>query len=289
MPELITTVVIENRLEFLAAHPDHLNWMLSPFARHRDLAKIVDAKYISECIKYIQNCKTLIRPVNEADLSKLPSIVIASNQGESEQFIGDYGSELQTQESEPDTIIVFDVTEIDRQVIKTPTIDVAKAVWPTLWAKSGDFESRIDMVVEKEGETWLYLKDEPPAGTPLRAWKATTSNKVHGYQLGASIDSVKVQVMLTTAGDHAIHRLMCTLLRYALKSGRALFDCHGMQVATFSQQPVTLIDPDQLIWQTTFSVDAKMTDFWITDEFTLDDSGPLNIEIIPSRATIERG
>jgi hypothetical protein len=282
MAELSATAVIENRLDFLRDHPDHLNWMLSPFVCNREVARLVDARYVTECVKYIREVRPLVRPVNEADMNKLPSIVIASYQGEAQQFLGDYGMDMQVQNFPPQVVTSFDVTWTEAEVIKT-TKEVAGLVWPGLFARQGDFSSRIKMVVEGNNETSLHLESAPPAGITLRAWNATTSVKTKAYELNSSMDTVKINVTLTTAGDHAIHRLMAVLLRYCLKSGRRLFDSYGLQVASFGQQPVVLADPDQIVWQTMFTIEAKMTDHWIANEYEIDDSGPLEIVVVPDR------
>lgn len=286
--ELITTVVIENRLNFLKSNPDHLNWMLLPFVVNKSVGRLVDARYVAECVKYITTNKINIRPANEADLAKLPSIVIMGYQGEGQQFIGDYGGELPVKCFDPVTVATFDVIGFDGDTLKVPAgYNVSSMIWPNLWAKSGEFQSRILQVIDKGDETWINLKDAPPVGTPLRGWQATTSEAQKHYQINSSIDTVKVQVTLTTVGDHANHRLLCTVLRYCLKSGRLLFDDYGMQVATFNQQPVVLADAEQLIWQTPFMIEAKLTDHWISQEYLVDDSGSAEVTVVPDHNLLE--
>jgi hypothetical protein len=72
---------------------------------------------------------------------------------------------------------------------------------------------------------------------------------------------------------------MTTVVRYCLKSGRLLFDSYGMQVARFTQQPIVLVDEEQMIWQTGFVMESKMADHWVDSENLLDDSGPSNVEL----------
>jgi hypothetical protein len=129
----------------------------------------------------------------------------------------------------------------------------------------------------------LALEDQAPVGMTLKGCMVNTSIDQKWYKINSSIDIVKVSVILTTAGDHSIHRMMTTLLRYCLKSGRMLFEGHGMQVATFSCRPVQLVDNESLIWQTEFTIDAKVTDHWIIDEGGLI-TAPMIVEISPPTA-----
>jgi len=243
--------------------------MLSPFARHPKLAAMVDPRYIEQCIYYIKNNRPMVRPVFELDMNKIPSIVVASFQGEGVQFIGDYGGEVSTEDIHaPTPILEFDAIEIKENTITAPANqNVYETIWKGLYIKSGDFSSRIDRASRDEnGTVTIFTDTEFPSGSPLKGCRVMTSCDQKWYKINCSIDTVKVSITLTTSGDHAIHRLMVTVLRYCLKSGRLMFDDYGMQVATFSQQPATLADDTQLIWQTQFMLEAKVTDHWIVDE-----------------------
>lgn len=267
MPELILTVVIENRLQYLSEHLDHLNFMLMPYVTNRGVARLVDAKHVSQCIDYIKNNRPMVRPIYELDMNKIPSIVIASYQGESSQFIGNYGTELAAEQYDPSTVLTFDAIRNENgSIVTTSNQNVLETVWPNLYFTSGGFASKITQVVDKQSEVWLTLQDEAPVGTPLKACSIKTSLNQKWYVINSSIDMIKASVTLTTAGEHSIHRLMTVLLRYCLKSGRMLMETQGLQTPTFSQRPVQLADNEQLIWQTEFTVEAKATDHWIESE-----------------------
>jgi hypothetical protein len=231
---------------------------------------MVDAKYVAQCVDYIRNNENrpLVRPVFETDMNKLPSIVVASYQGESQNFLGDYGMEhLAQSKIDPVVITTFDAIRIEEGVVTTTdNQNVYETVWPGLYFRSGDVFSKINRIAQEEGVVRLYLDSSAPVGTTLKGCQITTSCDQKWYSLNSSVDTVKVSITLTTHGDHAIHRLMTVLLRYCLKSGRMLFEQHGMQVATFSQQPAVVADESQLIWQTQFTADAKITDHWIESE-----------------------
>lgn len=268
--ELITTAVIEDRLDFLSKHPDHINWLLSTLVTNRALKRLVDARYVDECVKYITTNRINVRPVYESDMAKFPSIVIAAHQGESQQFIGDEGGDALVQEMAPQVLLSFKATQFVNDIIMvSDNQNVEETVWPSLYFRSGTFVSKILRVYKVEGTpTMVHVQtDRPiPSGTSLRSCEVITTPNQQWYHFNSSIDDVTVSATLSTAGDHAIHRLMCIVLRYCLKSGRLIFDSYGMQVATFSQQPVQLADDTQMIWQTNFTIQAKATDHWIVQD-----------------------
>ena len=268
--ELITTAVIEDRLDFLSKHPDHINWMLSSLVCNKAMKRLVDARYVDECVKYITTNRINVRPVYESDMAKFPSIVIAAHQGESQQFIGDEGGDAMVREVAPQVLLDFNATQFaGDMIIASDNQGVEETVWPGLYFRSGAFVAKILRVYKVVGTPTLVNVqiDRPiPSGTSVRGCEVITTPNQQWYHFNSSIDDVVVSATLSTAGDHAIHRLMCIVLRYCLKSGRLLFDSYGMQVATFSQQPVTLADDTQMIWQTNFTIQAKATDHWITQD-----------------------
>lgn len=280
MAELVTTAVIENRLLYLSQHPDHINWMLAPFVTNKEVGRLVDARYVAECIKYITTVRPMVRPLYETDMAKLPSIIVASHQGEAQQFLGDYGGSVCAGDVSPTILLTFNaIGATSNTLITTDNQNVEETVWPGLYLRSGDFVSRINSVYKLNGDVIVQLDKDLPSGVSLRNCEVITSANQKIYEFGSSIDNVVVNITLSTSGDHAIHRLMSTVLRYCLKSGRMLFDSYGMQVATFSQQQVIVADETQLVWQTNFVAEAKITDHWITDESNLI-GAPMTVDMI---------
>jgi hypothetical protein len=140
--ELITTAVIEDRLEYLSKHPDHLNWMLSPYVMYGRIARLVDAKYVAQCVEYLHNNRPMVKPVYELDMQKMPSIVVSSYQAESQQFLGDEGSSVMASEQQPRSILTFDALSVlGNTVVVSSNQKVLETVWPSLYFQSGDFSS----------------------------------------------------------------------------------------------------------------------------------------------------
>jgi hypothetical protein len=287
MADLITVAVIENRLQYLADHPDHINWMLRPFVCNPALKRLVDVNYVAQCVDMIVNNRPIVRPLNDADMNKIPSIIVASNQGETQQFIGDQGIPYHVSNESSQSIIRFKASAIKgTEVFVSQALGVQNVTWPGLYLKSGTYTSKVRSVrqssVDPLSDYIIELSSDLPSDAPLGQCSIETSPQEKWYDLHASVDSVKVLTTLTTSGDVSVHRLMSTVLRYCLKSGRSLFDAYGMQVASFSQQPIIIADAEQLIWQTSFSVDAKIADHWIDSESGLV-GAPTEVEVTPSR------
>jgi hypothetical protein len=286
MPDMVACAVIEERLDYLRQHPDHINWLLLPFTRFAHLNWMVGNQHVKQCVDYVVGTKPLVRPYYEMDIAKMPSIVTASSQGEATKFIGDYGFEACAQQIPPECVVTADALGYNGNVVIFPLgAKVGERIWPNLWGVTNGFTSRIVSVIDDvEAQiTKVELKDEIPAGSVMKNWRFQTSVREKNYSVNSSIDDVTLTVTLTTAGDHGIHRLMTTVVRYCLKSGRLLFDAYGMQCASIVQQPIVLVDEEQMIWQTGFILECKVTDHWIDHEYVTDDSGPLNVTVTAER------
>lgn len=284
MADLAVTAVLEEKLEFLRNNPDHLNWMLGQFVRFPKINWMVGPNHIKQCVQYIMNVKPIVRPYYEMDLAKLPSIVMSSSQGESMQFMGDYGFESRQEMLKPLQIITIDVVSYDKNIVWIDRKTEEK-LWPGLWISIGDFKSKIVSIFDKvDGvNVKMELADNVPVGTPLKDWIISTAKSEKWYTVNSSVDDVTTTITLTTMGEHGTHRLMSTVVRYCLKSSRMLFDDYGMQVARFIQQPIVLIDEEQMVWQTGFVMESKMADHWIEKEVNVDGGVLFDVDVIPDR------
>jgi hypothetical protein len=269
-------------MAFLAAHPTHIAWLFRMYLINEDVARLVDPRYVDQVVKYIQNIRPLIRPVYEADLAKMPSIVMASSQAENIQFLGDQGVQYEQTELPPFQIVNFDAYEYDGDTLKTYEKSLCYKTWPNLWAVSGPFKSQILQMFPEDDHIVVTLKDPIPAGTPMRGWTVESAERTETYMLGASVDDVSSTITLSTAGDHGIHRLMAVVMRWVLKSGRPFLDRQGLQVSRVTQHPTVLADNEQMIWQTVFALESKTTDHWIASDAIIDESERGLVDVIPT-------
>lgn len=279
--DLATVAIIEDAFEFLSKNPRHLEFILSMYCRYPLLQKLVGTEHIKQCMEYVINNQIHVAPFYEMDLKKRPSIVVISSGTESQQFIGDYG----TQEKQTKVLKPIIYAEFDAKKIGTDTISVAASynldqkLWVGVHVAQGDQVFKLRGILKKDKNTTvLHFDEDLPEGLSLKGWKAQSADREKGYVINASIDDVTVQMKLTTNGDFSVHRLMALVLRYAIKSRRLKFDEFGMQVANFSYSPPMSTDPEEQEFESVFTLTAKFTDHWIDREFDLPDSAA-NIDV----------
>jgi hypothetical protein len=287
--DLVTVVVIEDGLRHLAANPTHLHFIMSPFVCDDAVRKLVGTQYIDQVIEFVTKRKIFVTPVYQADEEKLPQITTIASQGEGQQFIGDYGYDLSNQRVLPPHVYTqFDVKNYQGDTLFVPPeLHIEEKIWRNVYIRQGDFVATcIGIIPGTPGEeTAILLDRDVPAKTSFTGWTSESAPEATGYVVNSSQDDVEVQVTLTTNGDYSIHRLLSIVTRYCLKRGRGLFNQHGMQVASFNQgMPLQNLDNDKL-YQTTFTVRAKVTEHWIEKEYRGEDpSGRLDIDLIATEA-----
>lgn len=269
--DLSTIVVIKAGLERLAQNPNHLSFMLSGFTAFKEIRQLVGAQYIDQCVKLISERRIHVMPYYEADMQKLPSVVVAHKPNEGTQFIGDYGSVAESGvELPPQFVMQFDAVQISDNLLSVPaSLNVEKTLWSNLWVYNSGFMSQITGIAPGSGSTptVIALKDTITT-TTLKGWVAQTAETKKMYEVHSSIDNTDIQAKLTTIGEYGNHRVMATAIRYVLKQGRMHFNDLGLQVATFGQSFPILTDGDQQTYETTFTISCKVTDSWIDHEFT---------------------
>jgi hypothetical protein len=274
LADLVTCAVLKDGLQFLADHPAHLEFILGSFVNIPELKSLVGAEHIKECIEFITTNRMHVAPFYQIDIKKRPALSVVSSGSENVQFIGDYGS---VQESRivlpPRTYQSWDAKEISKCTMKVAkNLELEKKLWVGLVISNGTHSAILKGILVRDGEdTTLYLDREWDENPRLTGWSAQSDNTAKGYVVHSSMDDVRVQVKLTTNGDYTVHRLMSIVTRYCLKRGRLMFDRMGMQVATFNYTPPMLTDNTEFEFESVFTIDAKMMDSWIYEEFFLND------------------
>jgi len=279
-------MVIEDGLAHLAAHPDHLNFILSPFFKHRAIREYVGAKHISDCVSYVVNNRIYVAPYYQADLGKVPSIVTVARQGEEQQFLGDLGDYQKNCVVLPPIKyfdFIIDGIEDDRTSLLVPEeLKVEEQLWPRIWVANGSFKAQVDYIQVRPGlSTKIALKTKVPDQINYTGWSAQSGEREKGYEIHASLDSVEVNAVLTTTGDYTVHRLMSIVTRYCLKRGRLLFDHYGFQVPQISQGMPVKEEEQPPVYSTVFTIRGKLTEHWIANEFDyIDESAKLTLDYI---------
>jgi hypothetical protein len=286
IPDLAATVIIQDALDFLSKNPKHLEFILSMYCRYPRLQKFVGTKHLKDCMDYILENRIEVGPFYQVDIKRRPSISIVSSGAESQQFLGDYGTQQQQQKILPPLIYAdFDATKIKGDTLTVPAgYKLESILWHGVFIANGTEIFKLEGIVAKAGKpTVLCLDREIPEGTSLKGWRACSDDRKKGYVINASIDDITIQLKLSTNGDFVIHRLLVILLRYCIKSRRMEFDNYGIQVASVNFSPPMLTDPDEMEFESVFTLSAKFTDHWIEKEFDLPDAAAkIDIGLIAS-------
>lgn len=283
--DLITVVVVEDGLQHLRKHPDQLNFILSPFTCQPRIRELVGARHLGDCVSFVTENRLHVAPYYEADLQKVPSLVIVSRTSEDQQFIGDYGYQTQARFFDPFVYTTFDIVglEEDRRVLFVPkALHIEEKIWPNVWVKNGAFQTQVEGIhVREDADTRVLVKDAVPAGTNFAGWTAQSSARRVGYEVHSDIEGVEVTCKLTTSGDYSVHRLMGLVVRYCLKRGRGLFEAHGLQVPVVSQGMPMLAHEEQKIYESVFTVRGKLGEHWVANEFDYGDpSGNIDVDAV---------
>lgn len=274
--DLITCAVIKNRLEFYAKNPLHLEFVLGGFCSS-PLLEMVGVDHLKHCIDFVVNNEIHVAPYYQLDATKRPSIAIVASGAENQQFIGDFGrfEQLAEKRLPPRVYASFDAKDIVNfrtGLAVSADLHLEEKLWPGLVITNGKFYATLRGVYVADGkETMIHLEEEIPEGTALNGWRAQSFAREKGIEVHSSMDAVTVQGQLATTGDPSVHRLLGVVLRSCLKSGRHIFDAYGMQVATFSYQPIVASETTELEFTSNFQIEAKFTDSWISREFDLSD------------------
>jgi len=271
MVDLLVASAIEERLEFLSRHPDHLEFLLCPLTSNAQIRKKVGAEYITQCIDFVTKNRINVVPFYAIEMEKIPTISVIYQGVENQKFIGDYGAQQIMPQIEPRTIYArWDVKAIADDVLEVPVdYKLEQKIWPNIYVTCGTFTTVLKgiEVGDETKPTKLYLAEAVPSGTSLKGWGAISGMVHKGYNLNASMDAVTVQCMLTTNGDPGIHRLLQLVLRYCLKSSRMYFESNGFYNTEISYNAPIVADPNMVIYESTATINGQYNEHWIFNEF----------------------
>lgn len=272
-PDMIVIGVIKNRLKYLSQNTFDLNYILSQYICNPMIRDAVGENYVKMAIEYVQNNAVHVTPYWNEDMEKSPCVAVAYSMNEDTLYIGDYGAEQHIGDLAPLEFATFSISGFkdDRTCLITPYSEALDGVlWPNVTIQcDGQFFNCIGTkAVDQNIE--IYLDSPVPEGIRYDKWKVQTSCRTERAVINASTDAVDVRAVLKTHGDFALHRLMCTIIRYCLKSSRKILDDNGLQIAKFSQG---FSSPDSgnennRYYSTTFSISGKFTEKWIASKYS---------------------
>jgi len=267
MADLVTTFVINDGLEQLAAHPDQCLFLLGAFCGE-PLNKLVNKDHINQAVELITSKKIIVAPYYELDMKYRPSVGIVASGVEDTQFLGDVGFIQQSLVLNPVTYATFDIKAVNLDTVNVSAgLNLDQLLVLGCVISIGSFTAKLKGINVVAGQdTVLFLDTTIPPGTPFLNWKASSVPSSKAYEVLSSMDKVTIQVNLLTTGQSSVHRLIALIIRYCLKRGRQYFDQFGLQVPTFSYTPVICTDDSELEFQSTFTIETKVMDSWVFKE-----------------------
>jgi hypothetical protein len=269
LADLIVIEGINRGLANLRANPSHFEFILS-YLESVDGLKNFGKDYVKNCVDFINNNKLLVKPYLSPDLNQVPSFVVGATYNEVAQYLGQYGTEF-TKQQTPKIYATFDVESYeDNWVYLDPLQKIEENVWPRMVVSACPFSATIKSIMIRNGNTTILELDRPvPEGTDFKGWTAQLYSEDRIFTCSTSMERATVQCKLTTSGDIATHRVMCTVIRYCFKYSRLYMDSVGLQNTVISQGLPVVSDDEAPIFETMFSLEGDEHDFWIDHESTV--------------------
>lgn len=279
--DYILTAGIKQRLQFLSENPHHLYYIFEELYCNKNIRDIVGERYIKEAVECIISQRMQVGPAYNIDQQKLPSIVVISSSAEDQQYIGDYGLS-QVQKVCPPTIYdTFDATSLrpnnDLNALTTSMdYKLIDKLWHGIFIANGTFSSQLDYAIDdsETNTTTIVLKDPIPIDLiTLKGWVSASDDQYRGVVYSSSTEAITSSITLTNSGSYAQHYIYTAVLRYILKSQRMFWDANGLQVSTQSNSIPVIMDQEDQIFQSQFTLQGKYTETWIDHEFMLPNKG----------------
>lgn len=272
MFELVDKIVItavQDKLQFLSENPHHIEFIFQGFDFPR-IKEYVGSSYLNEVVKFVENNRLYVAPAYQLDKAKKPGVFVEANSDESQQYIGDYGSSSSQKIVEPKSLLNFSVIAVENGTLKIPnSYPLLTALRKGAAIKNNTFVSGFTDVIERGNYFYLTLSEAIPDGLDMRSWQVMTSAKYRACVTSSSTDRVSIRLYLVTNGDIAQHHIFRTIVKYALKSSRPVFEKYGLQVSSVSVAPAAIVEPTDMEIQSVFSLSGLYTETWIEKEYDL--------------------
>ena len=286
--DLIVLNAIESGLENLRNNPHHLEFILGKYEDTEYMRKLHGSSYVRQCKDFVLHNKIFVKPYYVLDAAKLPSVSVVAQYQEETQVLGDFGfTEKEPQEIPP--VVLGEVNGVawgkeDNELIIGNAESVADWIYSGAYLHQKDWSSRIAMMIPQEDDKAMVVCETSVPKKTLMGWQVTTAPSSRTAILNAAGNAVTVSIDLKSSGDIEVHKLLALVVRYCLRRGRLLMDENGLQNTISSQNFPVAYDEEQSIYQTTFSLQGKIWDCWIQQEY--DDVTPdLTMCAVPGKVT----
>lgn len=274
--ELAVQAVIQEGLTNLRRNPHHLEYILGKYCSIPYVAKRVGPEFIKNAMIMILKSELTTRPYYTENIDQYPILILASSYTEDQKFLGDFGGydteavQKQAQFSSSPTIYAtFDsVSIVGDEMSVHNDYGLADKLFSGVYVFGSDVYAQVKGIKKEETKTVLYLDRKFPKKTTLKGWKASTMPVKMFSITNSSTNSVTVQISLFTSGDPELHRVYAQVIRYCLKRGRKYMEGYGLYDSSFSQEPMTVMNDEGLIFRTGFGMQCIEEDEWIEMDIT---------------------
>jgi hypothetical protein len=266
--DYIVTTVIRDRLLFLSQNPHHAEFIFQGF-QYPVVKEYLGPSYILEAIKFVTENAVFVSPAYQGDLAKKPALYIEHDAGETNLYLGDYGSSGRQLIVPPKSLVQFSISGTTDNTLKvSKDYDIKRYLKNAAVIKNNDFQSTVDSFYEDDDFSYITLKEAPPV-LDFRGWHIMSAAGYRQCIVSSSTDSVSIRLLLLSNGDVNNHKLLRAIVKYAIKSSRNTFDSYGLQVSTVSVSPISISDPTDIEFQSQFTVSGKFTESWIEKEIDI--------------------
>jgi hypothetical protein len=269
LPHIFTLQYLKRQCEFLRAHPDQLEFLLSAY-KGCEVNGVYGDEYIQKAIDWFRTHEINFALGSRLDTDKLPRIDVTYEGGsEEDQVIGDYAETVKIKIPEK-TYGTFSVKSFeDGTLILSGSQDYRRFLWRGVVVRNGKFSASIQEIYPFGDDIQLVLSKKASLETEqLQNWLSVSPVTSKTRTVGTSLDRVAVKVYLHIQGDPDLCDTISMIIRYLLKQARLFFEANGLYENKMSHSALSLSSDyaESQVWVVEFTISGLLQDKWIMVE-----------------------
>jgi hypothetical protein len=275
--------IVLNRLQYLRDNPDELAMLFEHYRLQWSYFSAIGCdpeQYIAKIVELFTKKNYPLINVFEG-YTRQPSpnfaIFVYSSSSEETKFMGDfheYATETLTPTVYATNIKVHHIENFEDSSILyiSRRCNLQDKIWRLQRVVNPQIPDQSWLVTQiaDDGEQYIRVElndaiSEVNGQIPLTGWEFRAFASGWQVEYGISTDAVTARLFLRTAGDIELHKLLCMIVRYCLKSGRHLFEFQNCQLSTMGQsEPQPDFSGEAASGFTSvFNLSFRSTDRWI--------------------------
>ena len=287
--ELVVQGIIQEGLTNFRNNPHHLEYVLGRYSDNPFIAKKVGPNFIKNAMQMILKSDLTTRPYYTENMDSYPIMIFASSYSEDQQFLGDFGAydtevadKTGAFNTSPYVYASFDASSVSADtIVVSNDYKLTEKMFAGLYVfNSKTIFAKVLGIAPGLTSVSLLLDRKLPAKTALKNWSVSTIPKKVYSVTNSSMNAVTIQATLFTSGDPELHRVYAQVIRACFKKGRQQLEEYGIQNSSFAQEPMTVVNDTDLVFRTSFSMQAVETDTWIAQDITDYGQITLNTQIV---------